>query len=149
MNRRLFPFGLAFTLALFTISCRTPTGEPDVVRNQKIAASFKAAVASSVTLVVRNNPQTSAYFSQVAAVFCKAKTDNQLDPSAIIASINAIPVVQNLPVEAIITKNLIVGLVEANLSATWAITLDPNKTGGIVIEIVCDSITTGVHDAGQ
>lgn len=143
---------LCATVAVLTPGCTTTDEHgntvPDPIKNQRLAASFKFAIANAVTLVVQNNPTSTTYFAQVAAVFCQAKEDGVINVSTIVSAVNAIPAPAGTPTEALITKNFIVGLFEVSMGSQWSIELDPQKPVGLVIAIVCDGISGGITGAG-
>lgn len=142
---------LASVALLFTACTTTDSAGntvPDTVRNQRIADSVTTGIAEVVRPIVKNNPKTAQYFAQVAAVFCKMKTEGKFSPIQLEATLNLIPVPSDIQPGATSIKNAIVLVIKGAYNGGIDQTLDKDKFGGIVAQAGCDGITTGLHDAG-
>lgn len=152
MKKTLTLLGLVLGLAIQT-GCTTTDSAgntvPDTAANAKLAAAFKTSIIEFVTPVIRKNPKTAPYFAQVSAVFCKMVTDHNFNVSQLTSSLNLIPIPQDIAPYVLTAKNLIVGLYSINLQSKWDVSLDDQKFGGLLAGIVCESLSTSLHDSGN
>jgi len=122
---------------------------PDTAKNAKIAAGLKLIVAETVAPIVRNNVRVAPYLHQVAAVFCRMKTDGRFSPIQLRDTLNLIPIPPDISPAVTSIKNALLGIYEATYNGNIDIVLDPQKFGGMIAEAACDGIATGLIDSGH
>ena len=137
---------LIAVLSLSMIACKTPTGQPDVVRTQRVKDAIQPVVSSVVTRVVKQNPDLFNYFKSGGDLFCEMKEKKNFSPEYLIAQFDKIGSQYLRNSDATDAKNLIIALYKINYSDRFKADLPEGSFVEFLTDILCLSIRQGLKD---
>lgn len=158
MKKKLISLLLAGTFALITLpACTTkaPDGtvQFDPVKTEKVKAGVQPAISLGIKKIIDNSPQhapeIAAYIRSAGDIFCRMVVDQQFSPDVLITALDKLVAPKIGNDELAVGKDLLVTLYRINYAGKFATPVDQQKWGGVVSQIMCDSIKAGLKNAGQ
>lgn len=144
---------------LLSPGCSTtgPDGSrvPDPVKTAKVKAALQPVLSSIVTRVLENNRAHAAeiggYFRAVGSIFCRMEATGQFSPDVLLAQANALgaPAIAGMDPAITDVKNALLSLYQIQWADRLNVDVSPDRWGGFLAALFCESIDTGLRDAGQ
>lgn len=139
---------------LVSSTTTTPTGQKvyDPVKTEQVKAVATAVITSGVRRAIQHNADRamdiSRYFRAVGGIFCRMQETKQFEPSWLIDEANKIVPLKQTDY-ATDVMNAAVALYRINYAARFTAELSPEKWPANVAEVLCQSIDSGLKQAGQ